>query len=253
MPTTLTGLLIFVVLLAPGFVYVLVTERGPFSRTSQSVLREMSSIALVSLLCDLVALGLYVPFAAVSGGRLASLGALMEDGASRWANDRVSMVLTMVGLLLVACLAALALAGLVNHTSGFAALKKRKPISWILPATGARTVSAWWVVLRQEHPHLNRRVTCYLQDGSRVRGWLRSFNPSADETEDRELILTGPIRITAIDGTRRWLKTGLLTVSARQIQYLHVDYYPSQPTVHPETSDAEDPGAGEGRGAPAPV
>lgn len=253
MPTTLTGLLIFVVLLAPGLVYVLVTERGPFSRTSQSVLRETSSIALVSLLCDLVAFGFYVPFAAVSGGRLAPLRVLIEDGASRWSSDRVSMVLTMLGLLLFACLAALALAGLVNHTSGFAALKKRRPMSWILPATGARTVSAWWVVLRHEHPDRDRRVTCYLQDGSRVRGWLRSFNPSADETEDRELILAGPIRITAIDGTRRWLETGLLTVSARQIQYLHVDYYLSPLAGHPEDSDSEDPGAGEGRGASARV
>lgn len=240
MPTTLTGLLIFVVLLAPGFVYVLVTDRGPFSRTSPSVLRETASIALVSLLCDLVALALYAPCAAVSGGRLASLRVLIEDGASRWTHHRFSMVLTMLGLLLLACLAALTLAGLVNHTSGFASLKKRRPISWILPATGVRTMSAWWFVLRHEHPDRARRVTCYLLDGSRVRGWLRSMNPSADETEDRELILAGPIRITSIDGTRRWLKTGLLTVSARQIQYLHVDYYTRPPTAQVEAGGPED-------------
>lgn len=144
MPTTLTGLLIFVALLAPGFLYVLVTERGPFARNSDTVLRETASIALVSLLCDLVALGLYAACAAASRGHLASLRALIEDTESRWADHRVSTVLTGLGLLLVACLAALTLAGVVNHTSGFDALKKRTPISWVLPATGARSVSAWW-------------------------------------------------------------------------------------------------------------
>lgn len=95
-------------------------------------------------------------------------------------------------------------------------------------------------VLRHEHPDRYRRVTCYLLDGTRVRGGLKSFNPSADETEDRELILAGPVRITASDGQRRWLKTGYLTVSARQIQYLHVDYFASPPLGPVESTQPED-------------
>lgn len=137
MPTTLTGLLIFIVLLAPGFLYVIVTEQGPFTRTAPSVLRETASIALVSLLCDLVALGLYVPAAAMSGGRLASLRKLVEDGESVGAQDRVTVLTTALFLLLAACLVALTLAGLVNNTSGFDALKVRKPISWV-PASQGR-------------------------------------------------------------------------------------------------------------------
>ncbi len=227
MPTTLTGLLIFVVLLAPGFLYVIVTEQGPFTRTAPSVLRETASIALVSLLCDLVALGMYMPAAAMSDGRLASLRELVEAGESLWAEDRVTVLITALCLLLAACLVALTLAGLVNNTSGFDALKVRKPISWVLPAKGARTESAWWGVLHRERPDLYRRVTCYLLDGTRVRGWLKSFNPAVDETEDRELILAAPIRITSSNGARRPIETGYITVSARQIQFLHVDYYPS--------------------------
>lgn len=192
MPTTLTGLLIFVVLLAPRFAYLTVTERGPFARTSPSVLRETASVVLVSLLCDLVALGLYAPGAALSGGRLIPLRELVEDGESRWADDRVTVLLTGLCLLLVACLAALTLAALVNNTSGFAAMRARKPISWVLPAKGARSESAWWGVLHRERPELYRRVTCFLVDGSRVRGWLRNFNPAVDEAEDRELTLAGP-------------------------------------------------------------
>lgn len=227
MPTNLTGLLIFVVLIAPGFVYVIVTERGPFARTSPSVLRETASIALVSLACDLVALGLYVLSSALSGGRLASPRALIEDTSERWADHRVSVLVTALVLLLVACLAALALAALVNNSSGFDRIQQHRPISWVLPAKGSRTESAWFRVLKRERPLLYRRVTCYLLDGTRVRGWLRSFNPAAAETEDRELTLAAPLRITAVDGAHRHIKTGLITVSARQIQFLHVDYYKS--------------------------
>ena len=232
MPTTLTGLLIFVVLLAPGFLSVVVTERGPFTRTAPSVLRETASVALASLLCDLVALAVYVPVSAMSGGRLPSLRELVEDGESLWAEDRVTVLITALCLLLGACLVALTLSGLVNNTSGFRALKVRKPISWVLPAKGARTESAWWGVLHREHPHLYRRVTCYLQDGTRVRGWLKTFNPAVDETEDREMILAAPIRVTSSNGAHRRIDTGYITVSARQIQFLHVDYYPS----HSESS-----------------
>lgn len=227
MPTTLSGLLIFVVLLAPGFLYVIVTDQGPFTRTAPSVLRETASIALVSLLCDLLALGLYVPVAAMSSGRLASLQELVQDGESLWAEDRVTILITALFLLLGACLVALTLAGLVNNTSGFKTLKVRKLISWVLPAKGARTESAWWGVLHRERPELYRRVTCYLLDGTRVRGWLRTFNPAANETEDRELILAAPIRVTSSNGAHRPIRSGYITVSARQIQFLHVDYYSS--------------------------
>ncbi|WP_182526779.1 DUF6338 family protein [Nocardioides dongkuii] len=237
MPTTLTGLLIFVVLLAPGFVYVVVTERGPFTRASHSVLRETASIALVSLLCDLVALAVYGLAAAVSKGRLTSLRALIEDTSGLWTEDRVRMLLTGLSLLLLACLAALTVAALVNNTNGFAAIKAHRPISWVLPAKGSRTESAWWVVLRHEHRDLHRRVTCYLADGTRVRGWLRNFNPAANESQDRELTLTAPIRLTAGDGTHRKIKSGNITISAHQIQFLHVDYY----AEFGESSGPQDP------------
>lgn len=168
-----------------------------------------------------------MPLTAMPGSRLASPGALIEDIAARWADQRVSVLVTALCLLLVACLAALTLAALVNNSSGHAWIKEHRPISFIFPAKGTRTESAWWVVLQREHPDLYRRVTCYLSDGTRVRGWLHNFNPGAAETEDREVTLAAPIRITGGDGAHRHIKSGFITVSARQIQFLHVDYYPS--------------------------
>jgi hypothetical protein len=42
----------------------------------------------------------------------------------------------------------------------------------------------------------------------------------------RELTKVVPISVTLTDGEERRIRTGYVTVSARQIQFLHIDYYP---------------------------
>lgn len=63
-------------------------------------------------------------------------------------------------------------------------------------------------MLHRERPDLYRRVTCYLLDGTPVRA----------------VGLEAPIPRSMRPKT---VETGYITVSARQIQFLHVDYYPS--------------------------
>lgn len=225
MPTTFVGLLIFVLLLAPGFLFVVVVERGPFSRGSPSVLRETASIALTSLVCDVVAVLLYSILAGLLGERLPSVSRLIKDSAAYWQTDGVEILASFLVTLLVACLLAVVLAASVNQTDGFAALERRRPLRWVIPDGGARSESAWWFVLRRQYPERFRRVTCFLVDGSTVRGWLASFNPDVTETEDREVILSAPIRVVSQQGVSTRLNSGYVTISARQMKFMHVDYY----------------------------
>lgn len=226
MPTTFIGLLIFVVLLAPGFLFILVIERGPFTRSSPSVLRESASVALASIVCDIAAVIAYLAVATLMApGRLPSIRRLLTDGAVYWRADAIALLVSLVATLATACFFAVLLGGVVNRTDGFAALESRWPLRWVFPAGGARTESAWWRVLRREHPDRVRRVTCFLEDGSQVRGWLNAFNPTVDETGDREIVLAAPIRIRPAEGHTTSLETGYVALSARYLRFIHVDYF----------------------------
>ena len=248
MPNSLTGLLIFVVLVAPGFVFVVVTERGPFARSSSSVLRETAAVALASLTCDVVSAAIYATTWSIGSsvwpwhidGPLLSIQSLLETGSAGQPIDRVGIATTLTALVALACIAALVLASIVNN-SDLLQLRSVRPARWVLPAKGARNQSAWWTVLREENSGHYRRVTCYLDDGSRVRGMLNSFNPSSDETEDRELVLGPPIRLTDVDGTHQYLKWGAVTVSARKMRFMHVAYYQTLEAPDHPPPDASQP------------
>ena len=55
------------------------------------------------------------------------------------------------------------------------------------------TVSAWWILFERWRNGRDVQVACMLDDGSAVRGQLGSFNTSADDSPDRDLILKEPI------------------------------------------------------------
>lgn len=65
MPTTLTGLLLFVVLLLPGFAYLVGKERNGTERR-MSPFRETVAIVAASVTCELVVLA-YSPSSAGCG------------------------------------------------------------------------------------------------------------------------------------------------------------------------------------------
>lgn len=58
MPTTLTGLLIFIVLLLPGFAYLVGKERNGTERRA-SPFRETAAVVAASITSELVVLGLF--------------------------------------------------------------------------------------------------------------------------------------------------------------------------------------------------
>jgi len=132
------------------------------------------------------------------------VGALIRHGGGTYATSHYRS-LAALGLILLG--ASTGLAYLVTVP------RVRRVFAWV-PVIGAyphdSTVSGWWVLfekwrmIRKAVPGRNDgktrkikvtravNVGCVLDDGSYVSGWLGSFNNSADDSPDRDLVLRAP-------------------------------------------------------------
>ena len=79
MPTTLTGLLLFVVLLLPGFAYLVGKERHGTERRL-SPFRETVAIVSASVTSELVVLGIFAAIRALWPSVTPNVGAMLRQG-----------------------------------------------------------------------------------------------------------------------------------------------------------------------------
>jgi hypothetical protein len=199
MPTTLTGLLLFVVLLLPGFAYLVGKERNGTERKT-SPFRETVAIVAASVTSEIAVLVLFAivrglwPSVTPDVGALIRHGGVYLHGSDAVAGHYGQVAIWATGMLTLAViLAYAATAPLVR--------RRRKWLPFIGPYPHNSTVSAWWILFQtwkaEREATLGRdvevQVTCILDDGSAVRGRLGSFNISADDSPDRDLILRKPI------------------------------------------------------------
>ena len=228
MPSTFTGLVIFLALLAPGFTFLLIGERGLVAYRTRSALRETATIALASMLFNLVAFAICVIIInSTSWPPAPSLSRLVGEGKPYLQATYKSAGLWFLACLLLACVLAAVAAGLKNRTYQFRVLRSKAPIRWLFPPGGGNDQeSGWWSVLidRDLHPGMIRIVTCYLEDGSNVRGQLFRANGDATEGPERDVVLSAPLRIVESSGAKRELGTGSLVVSAGRMLYMHVAF-----------------------------
>jgi Family of unknown function (DUF6338) len=203
-PTNVAGLLLFVALLAPGFMYVL---RREAERPQQpvSAFRETVALAFVSVTCDLVVLLLIlVPARILIPQSTPDVGALVREPGAYVREYYALLAAWGAGLLAVACLlgATLASSDLSDRAGQF--VRRIPGLRWLAPSPTRRVqpVSAWWRLFHA-HDHLNARiyVGCELDDGSYVAGWLYSYTPDLPETGDRDLVLTAPVQLCAAGAT----------------------------------------------------
>jgi hypothetical protein len=130
-------------------------------------------------------------------------------------------------LIATACLCAAVWAGLLNRTNRFAELFSKRPLRWLLSSDGGTEyVSAWWKLLIDPsvHPTLDRYLTCNLDDGSSVSGWLYSANHEAKEGPDRELTLSAPLVIRDKLGVKKTVSVGAASISSSRLVWLLVRY-----------------------------
>jgi Family of unknown function (DUF6338) len=256
-PTTLTGLLLFVVLLLPGFAYLVGKERHGTERRL-SPFRETVSIVAASVTSELLVLIVFAAIRALWPSRTPDVGALIRDGGRYLRSSHMHYENVAIWAI---CL--LAAATLVAYLATVPAIRSiTKKIAGPYPHDS--TVSAWWILFERWPYGRDVEVVCMLDDGSAVRGRFGSFNTSADDSPDRDLILRKPIFYRPSGEAAREVPYNMSAVCcpARRIVALFVAYseparqsaIPVQEQPDPETSAAspEQSEAGPKSGEPTP-
>jgi len=224
MPTTLGSLLIFVVLLLPGFAYLVGKERHGTERHT-SPFRETVAVVAASITSESAVLIGFAILRWLRPSWTPDVGALIHGGHAYAATHYRSLAAWGFGMLAVAT--ALAYLATVPRVRGW--------LRW-LPAAGKyphhSTVSGWWLLLEEWPGERDAQVTCALDDGSAVQGFFQSFNTSADDSPDRDLILKRPIRFRpAPESQFRDFNARYACLSARRIVSLFVSYPPRAQAV----------------------
>lgn len=221
MPTTFLGLLLFLVLLVPGFVYTLRRERIVSSR-NVSAFRETVSLAFVSVLADGAVLIGFALLRLVAPEWTPDVGALIADSAGYARGHYVELFWWGAGLLAVAtALAAVAAGPLPREVA-----RKVPGLRERVPQREHEAYMSAWTLLFNEHRGARIHLGCLLSDGSYLTGRLFSYSRAAEDVEDRELTLCAPIGYRAPGETTltNLPDVGTAAVSARQLVLLTVSY-----------------------------
>ncbi|SOD87445.1 DUF6338 family protein [Streptomyces sp. Ag109_G2-15] len=213
MPTNLTGLVLFLTLLAPGFVYQHRHARD-VPAYERSALAETAGIVLVSVLADWVVGVAFLLFAHLAPHAVPDLRALRGDPGYLTRNA-LSVALWGAGLLGLATVLGYGLAA-VRRVDNRA---ERPGWWWAFQAYPAR---------HRIHDYVDSRiyVGCQLRDGSHVAGTLLSHSRLSAETGDRDLLLRGEVRLRAGGATEETAlpDAHVMIVSARDIVWMTVTY-----------------------------
>ena len=217
MPTTLTGLLLFIVLLLPGFAYVVGRERyGP--ERHPSAFRETVAIVVTSVISEIAVLILFAIARSLWPSVTPDVGKLVRGGSAYLRDNYRELAIWGIGLL--------ALAVALAYASSTPAVRQvAAKLPFLGPYAHERGGSAWWQLFRYEVKGRDVYVGCVLDDGSYVGGRLKTWNKSADDDPDREFVLMAPIiyRPPEDDEERNYPVSGL-SVAARRIVTLFVSY-----------------------------
>lgn len=232
-PSSAVGVLLFVVLLAPGLAYVLRHERVVPARP-HTAFREGLRVVFVSLACLLVTGLLAATLRSAFPRNTPNIRGLVQDPLGYWRGHHVQLTWWALAFILFATLlgwvsADRRLVELVDRLEG------TKAVRWLTGAhvTDITATSAWYRVLKLEakkHRPTEIQVGAAIDDGTYVQGWLWSFNVDADETQDREVVLSAPLHLTTQDGRVHPYGAQLAILSARHIIRLDVVF------VKPETA-----------------
>ena len=221
-PSGLTGVVLFIVLLWPGFAYTSVRARRrpdrrltPLQETVTIVIASLTALAVTGVLFGIVR--------ALWPGVTPDFGRLLFHSRAYLQAHYVRTGWWAAGLIAVAVLGSIGVA--VAQSSE--RLGSIRGLSWLVPPPDPSTMSAWWVAfsnrdLRKEEIH----VGCTLDDGSYVAGRLYTFSQAADDIADRDLVLRAPISVRPARAAHAEVidRAALMTISARHIVTMTVTY-----------------------------
>lgn len=223
MPTTLTGLLLFVVLLLPGFAYLVGKERAGTERRA-SPFRETVAIVAASVAAELAVLVLAAPI----WTRHIDFACLVRAPGPYWRSSPGSLAAWAVALLLAAtALAYVTTWPVIRRIPSRVLPERLRDRLQFTTYPHPSSVSAWWMLFEYYHPSHDRQVGLVIDDGSFVSGTHLSFNNDASDSPDRDIILLAPIlyRAAGRDEAEPY-PASMVSVSARRIVTMFVTVVP---------------------------
>jgi hypothetical protein len=238
MPSTFTGLLLFIVLLLPGFAYLVGKERHTTGQRL-SAFRETAAVVAASVSFELIVLVLFAIVRTVWPSGTPDVGALIRDsggylrGSGHQAGHYGQVAIWGAGLLAVAVTLAYVstIPTLREETRNFVKNGENLPRArkfaseFIGEYPHESTMSAWWTLFDAWDNGRQIYVECVLEDGSYVRGKLASFSREADDLPERDLILTEPISYRSPGrGATRPHEASTVCISAAKIVTMFVTY-----------------------------
>lgn len=232
-PSSALGLLLFVVLLWPGFAHSTVRARR-FPAQQLTALRETASIVTSSLTSILVVGALFAVARATWPGATPDVGRVLFDPHGYLAAHYVSVIWWGTGMLALA----------VGGAAGTAAvrmserIRRTRGLRWLTAAPAVSSMSAWWLAFTEvDWDQVDIYLGCTLDDGSYVSGRLFSFSRAEDDSADRDLLLTTPLRVRPRGATlaEEIPRAQLMTVSARHLVTMTVSYVARPVTPRPAT------------------
>lgn len=222
MPDTFLGLAILILLFMPGAVFAIQADRQR-PATQQSSLRELVTIAGVGAICDLAILLLSSIFHAIWPRQSPEIDGLEQSGFIYFRSHLVSFGWWIFGLFVASCVLAWLLGRFYPGIASSYIAGKINPSS------------AWYVLFKKKNPDDWRYLGINLTDGTYVGGYLLSFNPDPEETDDRELALTGPItyRASGDDEAHVLPDVNAMLIRAGNIMNLAVTYIDNSAPIPP--------------------
>lgn len=228
-PDTVIGVLLSIVLLAPGFVYLETRERhhpgikySPIRETSFVVTTSLSTLSLGALLFAVVRV--------IAPEATPDIGAYVRHGGSEFRAHYVQAAAWGLGLVAFACvlasLSAIPPRWCAAWTRGLPVVGERCS-TWLSQRRGngpIRAQSGWGLAMTLL-PNTQQWVDIVLLDGTCLHGMLMAHSTQIEETADRDLVIATPIRARpplATDWTT--LTAGTLVVSGARISYFTVQY-----------------------------
>jgi len=237
-PNSIAGLVIFLVLLAPGLAYVLRHERVVPAR-SHSAFRETLRVVYVSVVCLVITVLILSALRWRLPDRTPDVGALVRNPGSYAKGNYVALAWWAFAAIVFATLLG-ALSADRRAVGLWERVTRWRVTRWIVGTPSIGHTSAWYSAFHLRDSEPGRTwLGVQMDDGSYIDGQLLSFNVAADEDEKRELILMRPhVRTEKVD--RVPMAQDLTILSARHIIRIDVTRIaPERPPVPSQPEEAQ--------------
>jgi hypothetical protein len=245
-PSGLSGVLAFIVLLWPGFAYNSARSRRRPDR-QLTTLQETAVIVTASLTAVVLTA---VPFGiirAIWPGVTPDLRSLLFRPRPYLQVHYVSTGWWAAAFMAVAILGAVGIA----QAQSSARIADVRWLRWLARPPDPSTMSAWWIAFSAHgQGKVEVHVGCTLGDGSYVTGRLHSYSKQGTDAPDRDLVLRAPISVRAAGGrqAQEIQRAALMAISARNIVTMTVTYVrkPVPAASAPAPAPARQPTGSEG-------